>query len=126
MSRIVIRDIIIPIITKILREEGYVTPYGTFSMADEHLEQFLEEEMRRHFGVIGANECQHLREQLEEAKKNDPYAFEFLLRQLLAKYVKMQVKVRQLKKQPILQGPPDRFAEQRRKYSQLFGQLQDQ
>jgi hypothetical protein len=127
MSRIVIRDIVIPIVAKILHEDGYFTPYRSFDVADEQLELFLEEEMRRHFGVIGANECQHMREQLEEAKKNDPYAFEFLLRQLVAKYVKMQVKVRQLKKkQPGLQGPPDRFAEQRSKYNLLFSQQQDQ
>jgi hypothetical protein len=48
--------------------------------------------------VIGANGCQHLREQLEEAKRNDPYAFEQLLRRLLTMYVKLSVKIRTAKK----------------------------
>jgi hypothetical protein len=127
MSNGVIRDIVIPIVQKIMREDGYLTPYyRTYAVRDEQLEQFLEEEMRRMFGVIGANGCQHLKEQLEEAKKNDPYSFEYVLRQVLSKYVKLQVKMRQMKKQQTgFQGPPDRFAQQRKKYNLLFGQQQD-
>ncbi|HVP16953.1 MAG TPA: hypothetical protein VMT42_06275 [candidate division Zixibacteria bacterium] len=121
MSREVIRDIVIPIVTRIMSEEGYFGPYREQVVRDEQLEQFLEEQMRRMFGVIGANGCQHLKEQLEEAKKNDPYAFEFVLRQLMRKYVKLQIKVRQLKKgQTNPQGFPDRFAEQRKRYNLLF------
>lgn len=126
MSREVIHDVIIPIISKIMREDGFFTPYRTIDLNDEHLEQFLEEEMRRRFGVIGANGCQHLKEQLEEAKKNDPYELEYLLRQLLRKYVKLQVKIRQGKRRRSdLRGPPDRFLEQRRKYGMLFHSQQD-
>lgn len=127
MSNGVIRDIVIPILEKIMHEDGYLTPYyRTYVVRDEQLEQFLEEEMRRLFGVIGANGCQHLKEQLEEAKKNDPYAFEYVLRQVLSKYVKLQVKMRQLKKEQTgFKGPPDRFAQQRKKYNLLFGQQQD-
>lgn len=126
MSNGVIRDIVIPIVTRIMHEDGYFTTHGVHTVRDEQLEQFLEEEMRRMFGVIGANECQHLKEQLEEAKRNDPYAFEYVLRQLLRNYVKLQLKARQLKKgQTDLEGPPDRFAEQRRRYNLLFGRQQD-
>ena len=131
MSNGVIQDIVIPIVEKIMHEDGYLTPYHrTYAVRDEQLEQFLEEEMRRMFGVIGANGCQHLKEQLEEAKKNDPYAFEYVLRLALSKYVNLQVKMRQMKKQHTKQqtdpqGPPDRFARQRKKYNLLFGQQQD-
>lgn len=121
MSDQVIRDIVIPIVTKIMHQDGYFTPYGRITVRDEELEKFLEEEMRRMFGVIGANGCQHLKEQLEMARKNDPYAFEYVLRQVLSKYVKLQIKMRQVKKKQSGQdGPPDRFAEQRRMYSLLF------
>jgi hypothetical protein len=125
MSRTVIHDVVVPIVSRIMAEEGYFGSYRPVDIRDENLEEFLEEEMRRYFGVIGANGCQHLKEQLEEAKKNDPYAFEFLLRQLLKKYLKLQVKLRKVKlKENALQGPPDRFEEQRRRYSQLLGHTQ--
>jgi hypothetical protein len=117
LSRIVIRDIVLPVVEKIMREQKYYTGYGSGFIEDPRLEEFLQEEMRRHFGVIGANECQHLKEQLEEAKKNDPYAFEYLLKRLLDKYVKLSVKLRCAKKSE--KGPPDRFSELRRTYPVL-------
>jgi hypothetical protein len=123
VSNGVIRDIVIPIVTRIMNENGYFGPYRRLSVEDEQLEQFLEEEMRRMFGVIGADGCQHLKEQLEEAKKNDPYSFEYALRQLLRKYVRLQIKLRQLnKKQVGSEGPPDRFEAQRRAYRLLLNQ----
>lgn len=123
MSNQVIQDIVIPIVSRMMLEEGDFGPYGRPMVRDEQLEQFLEEEMRRMFGVIGADGCQHLREQLEQARKYDPYSFEYALRQLLRKYVKIQVKLRQQKKkQVILEGPPDRFEAQRRAYQMLFNQ----
>ena len=126
MSRQIVRDIVLPIVSRIMAEEGYFNRFGHVDIRDENLEEFLEEELRRYFGVIGADGCQHLKEQLEEAKKNDPYAFEYFLRQLLGRYVKLQVKIRQLKKkQTLFEGPPDRFAEQKRRYNMLFGQQQD-
>lgn len=85
MSRTVIRDIVIPIVSKAMREQGHFLPYTHFVIEDENLEAFFEEEMRRYFGVIGSNRCQHLKEQLEEAKKNDPDSFEFLIGRLLGK-----------------------------------------
>jgi len=125
MSRAVIHDIVLPIVSKIMAEEGYLNPYRPVDIRDENLEEFLEEEMRRHFGVIGANGCQHLKEQLEEAKKNDPYAFEFLLRQIVQRYVKLAVKLRKAKKRGReFQGPPDRFSEQRRRYNRLVGRTE--
>lgn len=72
--------------------------YHQFVIQDPNLEEFLEEELRRRFGVIGANDCQHLREQLEEAKRNDPYAFEQLIKRLLSQYVNLSVKLRNAKK----------------------------
>lgn len=122
MSRTVIHDIVLPIVSRIMAEEGYFGPYRLVDIRDENLEEFLEEEMRRYFGVIGADGCQHLKEQLEEAKKNDPYAFEYLLRQMLKKYLKLSVKLRKaVKGETLPQGPPDRFAEQRRRYNRLLG-----
>ncbi|NIQ06182.1 MAG: hypothetical protein GWO20_10795, partial [Candidatus Korarchaeota archaeon] len=47
MSRRVIQDIVIPIISKIMREEGYFPSYTHLDIRDEHLEEFLEEEMRK-------------------------------------------------------------------------------
>jgi hypothetical protein len=93
LSRRIIQDIIIPIVEKIMREQRILIVPS--QIRDSKLEEFLEEEMRRHFGVIGANECQHLREQLEEARKNDPDALEFLLKLLLEKYMKLASKLRQ-------------------------------
>ncbi|MEM3731882.1 MAG: hypothetical protein QXE74_08985 [Candidatus Bathyarchaeia archaeon] len=123
MSRTVIVDVVIPIVSKIMAEEGYVNPFWPIEIRDEKFIEFLEEEMRRHFGVIGSNGCQHLKEQLEEAKKNDPFAFEYLVKQLLRKYVKLSVMLRKAKKtEGELEGPPDRFAEFRRRYNQLFSQ----
>jgi len=118
LSRKVIRDIVIPIVEKIMCQQRLYTGHSYQTIQDPNLEEFLEEEMRRHFGVIGANGCQHLREQLEEAKKNDPYAFEFLTSQLLEKYVKLAAKLRFAKKMKRLEeGPPDRFSELRRKHN---------
>ena len=117
MSRSVIRDIVIPIVSKTMVEEGYFDGYRGFDIRDEHLEEFLEEQMRRRFGVIGSNGCQHLREQLEEAKKNDPYSFEFLVRQLVEKYVKLATRLKYAKKlEDLEKGPPDRFSELRKKH----------
>lgn len=118
MSRIVIRDIVIPIVERILWEQRHHTSFGHPIVQDQNFEEFIEEEMRRHFGVLGANDCQHLREQLEEAKKNDPYAFEYLLRQLVEKYVKLATKIRTAKK--LEDGPPDRFSEVRKKYKEMI------
>jgi len=116
LSRLVIRDVVIPIVERVMHEQYYYLAYRRPVVLDSHLEEFLEEEMRRHFGVIGANECQHLREQLEEAMKNDPYAFEFLTSQLLKKYIKLATKLRLAKKSEKFEGPPDRFSELRKKY----------
>lgn len=117
MSRSVIRDIVIPLVSKMMVEDGYFSGYRRFDIRDEHLEEYLEEEMRRRFGVIGSNGCQHLREQLEEAKKNDPYSFEFLVRKLVEKYVKLATKIRYAKElEDLEKGPPDRFSELRKKY----------
>ena len=125
MSRTVIHDIVIPIVQRIMDREGIGGPRSTV-IQDPILEEFLEEAMRMHFGVIGANDCQHLREQLEEAIKNDPYAFKFLVNRLLEKYVKLAAKIRQAKKTRIVeQGPPDRFSEQRRTYNLLFSRQED-
>ena len=99
MSRTVIRDIVIPIVERIMWSSRYPRRrYGTPTVRDPHLEEFLEEMMRRHFGVIGANDCQHLKEQLEEAVRNDPYAFEHLIKKLLERYVKLATKLRSAKK----------------------------
>jgi hypothetical protein len=125
MSDQVIRDIVIPIVTRIMREDGYFTPYGSYSVRDEQLEKFLEEEMRRMFGVIGADGCQHLKEQLEMARKNDPYSFEYVLRQALRKYVKLRAELKEKKNQTLLEGPPDRFAKQRSEYNLLFRRADD-
>ncbi len=117
MSRIVIRDIVMPIVEKIVMEQMRHAGYGHPIVQDASLEDFLEEEMRRHFGVIGANECQHLRDQLEEARKNDPYAFEFLLRRLVGQYVKLAARIRVTKERERLEKePPDRFLEQLKRY----------
>lgn len=124
MSRRVIRDVVIPIVERIMSQQMYYSRnrfYRRPIIQDPNLEEFLEEEMRRRFGVIGANGCQHLREQLEEAKRNDPYAFEFLIRELLKKYVKLATKIRQAKKLKELErGPPDRFSELRKKYPYYY------
>jgi len=117
MSREIIRDIVLPIVAKIMTQDGYVSPYRPLDIRDEQLEEFLEEEMRRYFGLVGGNGCQHLKTQLEEAKKNDPYAFEYLLRQLLKKYVKLRIKMKRTKK--LQEGPPDRFLQQLKKYDLL-------
>ena len=97
MSRIVIHDIVLPIVQRIMYQNRF-SSYHQPIIQDPNLEQFLEEELRRRFGVIGANDCQHLREQLEEAKRNDPYALEQLVKQLLNQYVSISVKLRTAKK----------------------------
>ena len=97
MSRLVIRDIVIPIVEAVMQRSGAFYTRG-LAVQDPNLDEFLEEEMRRHFGVVGANDCQHLREQLEEARKNDPYAFEELVKRLLAQYVKLAANLRTAKR----------------------------
>jgi hypothetical protein len=126
MSRTIIHDVVIPIVQKIMAQEGIGGPWSTV-VQDPNLEEFLEEAMRMYFGVIGANDCQHLREQLEQAMKNDPYAFEFLVKRLLEKYTKLAVRIRSVQKtSTVEQGPPDRFSEQRRNYRLLFSRQEDQ
>jgi len=120
LSRGVIQDIVIPIVSRIVREERYLHPLERFDIRDERLEEFLEEELRRRFGVIGANGCQHLREQLEEARKNDPYSFDFLVKELLKKYVKLATQIRSAERiKKTQEGPPDRFSELRKRYRLL-------
>ena len=120
MSRRVIRDVVIPVVERIMLRPEYCmrSRFDRRSIVrDPNLEEFLEEEMRGRFGVIGANGCQHLREQLEEAKRNDPYAFEFLIKELLNKYVKLATRIRQARKlKESEKAPPDRFSELRKKY----------
>jgi hypothetical protein len=116
LSRTVIIDIVIPIVEKIIWQQKLRTSYRRPIVRDPYFEEFIEEELRRRFGVIGANGCQHLKEKLEEAKKNDPYAFELLVQQLLEKYVKLATKIRTAKKLKKFEGPPDRFSELRRRY----------
>lgn len=114
----------IPIVSRIMVGDGYVSSHGIVDIRDPRLEEFLEEELRRLFGVIGANGCQHMKEQLEQAKKNDPFAFEQTIKQLLNKYVNLEVKMRKAEKMKNLEsGPPDRFSEQRKK-SPLLGPYQ--
>lgn len=125
MSRTVIRDIVIPVVQKIMAQEGIGNSRFTV-IQDSTLEEFLEEMMRMYFGVIGANDCQNLREQLEEAIRNDPYAFEFLIKRLLEKYVKLSIKLRFARKDAVDPGPPDRFSEQRKKYRLLFSPREEQ
>ncbi len=98
LSRQIIRNIVIPVVERILVQNRHYSGYRYSVVRDPHLEGFLEEAMRRHFGVIGANGCQHLKEQLEEAMRNDPYAFELLVRRLLEKYSKLVTKLRSAKK----------------------------
>jgi hypothetical protein len=116
----VIHDVVIPIVSRIMIDGGYASPHGMLDIRDAKLEEYLEEQLRRRFGVIGANGCQHLKEQLDEAKKNDPYEFQQLLKQLLEKYVKLEVQMRRAEEEKKLDnGPPDRFLEQRKKYPVL-------
>jgi hypothetical protein len=114
-----------PIVSKIMVEDGYLNSHRWFEIRDENLEEFLEEEMRKYFGVIGSNGCQHLKEQLEEAKKNDPFAFEYLLKQLLKKYAKLSINLRKFKKRENEnQGPPDRFLEQWKRYNSIVSRIE--
>jgi len=116
----VIHDVVIPIMSRIMTDGGYVSPLGMLDIRDPRLEEYLEEQLRRRFGVIGADGCQHLKEQLEQAKKNDPYEFRQLLKQLLEKYVNLEIKMRHAEEEKKLEnGPPDRFREQRKKYPLL-------
>ena len=120
MSGQVIHDVVIPIVSRIMIDGGYASSHGMVDIRDARLEEYLEEQLRRRFGVIGANGCQHLKEQLEQAKKNDPYEFQQLLKGLLEKYVQLEVKLRRAEEEKKLEnGPPDRFLEQRRKYPVL-------
>jgi hypothetical protein len=124
VSRQVIHDVVIPIVSKVMVEDRYISPHEMPNITDPGLEEFLEEELRRLFGVIGANGCQHLKEQLEQARKNDPFEFDQIIRQLLRKYVKLQIKMRHAKEMKELEnGPPDRFSQQRRRYP-LLGSYQ--
>ncbi len=122
MSRAIIQDIVLPIVERIIGHTNYYATHRTPLVRDPTLETFLEEEMRRYFGVIGANDCQHLKEQLEEAYKNDPYAFEQLIENLLRKFIKLSLKIRTARKprksrelRRIREGPPDRFSHLRKK-----------
>lgn len=121
LSRRVIRDIVIPIVERIMQQQRLYRGLHRPIIHDPNLEEFLEEEMRRRFGVIGANDCQHLKEQLEVAKKNDPYAFKYLVERLLKKYVKLSTEIRRAKRSKCIpEGPPDRFSKLRKKYNSLY------
>ena len=119
MSRIVIHDIVMPIVQRILQQTYSFPGYRHTVIRDVHLEGFLEEELRRNFGVIGANDCQHLREQLSEAKRNDPYSFELLIRRLINRYVQLQTKLRLAKKltkpKPEKKDNPEEKQQQKKK-----------
>lgn len=120
MSNQVIHDVVISIVSRIMIDGGYASSRGMLDIRDARLEEYLEEQLRRRFGVIGTNGCQHMKEQLDQAKKNDPYEFQQLLKRLLEEYVKLEVKLRRAEEEKKLEnGPPDRFLEQRKKYPVL-------
>ena len=120
MSRKVIRDIVMPIIQKILNAYGVFDSGHHIDLQDESLEGFLEEELQKRFGIIGKEgNCEQLEQLLVEAKKSNPVEFELIIEQLLQKYIKLRLtinKIRNKKKE----GPPDRLKKMREKAKEVW------
>ena len=111
MSRLVIHDIVIPIVARILERERYISGFSVIE--DRNLEEFLEEELKLTFSLCGsASFCEKLKEALEQRLREDPKAVEVLIKNLVMKYVKLKTAIKA--------GPPDRFQKQREKAKEVW------
>lgn len=99
MSRDMIQNIAIPIISRLIVEGSFNT-CRAFKIKHGSLDEFLRQQMAEHSDVIRTDTCQNLRESTEEARRHDAYASEFA------------AKVRRAKRLLDENRPQDRLAEQ--------------
>ena len=116
MSRKVIEDIVIPIVSRLMSSYG-IYPGETLDVHDKDLEEFLEQQLNEVFKPAGkAGECKELERIIKEARQRDQTQFDLLIERLVHKYVKLKTALRKKK----ATGPPDRFAEQRKRAKEVW------
>ena len=121
MSRVVIHDLVIPIVIRLLNRMGAGIPSYAIPH-DEALEDYLDEQLSVLLGVCGsADHYKELEKAIKEAKARDSEGFEMLIKQLLEKYIKLKTKLIQaFATRKERAGPPDRFKELRRRAREVW------
>lgn len=115
MSRKVIRDLIIPIVQKLMRSYGYFSGAHQIVLKDQRLEEYLEEQLSLYYGIIGKyGECEFLEQLLKEARQINPLEFELLIEQLVNQYITLRLQL-EGKEGKRTDGPPDRLKTLRHK-----------
>ncbi len=135
MSRLVINDLVLPVVIRILGRNGVNVP-SYADIRDDTLLNYLEEECAKNFGIRGqAGDCPDLRRALDEAIARDPQGFEEYIKIVLNRYIALRVdlaksvKVTDEQKARVIKqiicgegsgsnddlSPPDRFTEFRKR-----------
>ena len=117
MSRKVIRDIVIPVVSKLMSSYGIYSGYH-LDVHDEILEDYLEQELMIYFNPCGkAGDCEELERLLKEVMQLDETQFDLLIERLMLKYVKLKSV---LKKKAERKQSPDRFDKQRKQAKEVW------
>jgi len=131
MSRRIIHNVVIPVMQKMLYKNRTLSN-GLHKdiLMDEDLEEWLEEKLALHFGIVrpikGEGHCLELEKVCSGAVLEDPEGFEKLLRELLLEYCREYLEndtelLDKLLAEQEEKGPPDRFREQHREWAQMWG-----
>lgn len=130
MSRRIIRNIVIPILQRMLERHRILGGWHGDILGDERLEEWLEKRLSGFFGVQlqeREGHCLELEERISEALRSDPEGFRKLLEKLLADYVSETLRdvdkdeeVKRLLERLKERGPPDRLREQRRQVAEIW------
>lgn len=98
-----------------------IYPGHSLDVQDEALEEFLEQMLLAYFSPCGkAGDCRELERILKEARKRDQTQFDLLVERLVLKYVKLKKALMKKKAGKHLEGPPDRFLEQRKRAKEVW------
>lgn len=98
MSRTIIIQDIIPIITNLMNKQG-ANLSSEVQIRDENLIEFLHNELTTCFSICGsATRCEKLKAAIKEAREHDEIGFIEYIKLLLNKYVQLQLKLRNAQK----------------------------
>lgn len=134
MSRRIIRNIVVPVLQRMLEERKILG--GGFHrdlLADDDLEAWLEKKLSGYFGLsldlVGGGHCLDLERVLSEAIRSDPEGFKKLLERLLYEYVQQVLEkpedeqdeaVKRLLEKLRDKAPPDRLRKQREEFAEIW------
>ena len=94
MSRKVIHDLIIPIVTKIMREEKIFDSLHHYDIQDETLEEFLFEKLKQMYSSSGSfnGNCDDLRAKIQETlDQGKGHELKIAVKMLLEEYIQFRM-----------------------------------